>query len=185
MGIFDSDAQCEVCKRVLPKKQIAEYDRTHSGRIKGETKIKRICGGCMTERLFEDIRSFGEPIVFVYPMKKYNAYTTYHFKALIEANNGNKYDETSELVEGWKSLLPEDGEKCECCGGRTIHTWCSPDAIYGDPFKWAVDWNAEHRHLCAECLVKELKQKLEEEDIHIRYVYPPVEGSGVVMPWQC
>ena len=177
MGLFNREVRCEKCGAILLKRELCEYDRAHQGRIKQEKPIKRICNLCMMEMFYTDLQNYKASLVVISPIKKYNAYVTYHFETLFY-----NQDECRSLLE----LLPSNGEKCTRCGVQAVHTWCAPDVLFrdNDPYKWEVNTQGKHELLCSVCLIDALKQGLDVLDITLRNIIPPYKGQGVLTPWE-
>ena len=162
---------------MLPKKQLVEYDRTHQGKIAREVSVL-LCQSCAMERMIEGLRQYSAALVVMAPIRKYNTYATYHFDALLR----EAPDKNEEFVEDLKSMLPQAGTPCRRCGKPAAHTWGEQELIRGD---WAINFGAAVEHLCPDCVADALRENIEKQGMELRFIYPPVDGEGVFMPWEC
>lgn len=184
MGLFNKEVICEKCGKLMLKKERAVYDTTQEG-DNNKGQVLKVCHSCLMEMFFRDLREFDESLVVVGAVKKFNAYVCYHFDRLLNVKGTSKMDEdNNKLVDDMKALFPPDGTKCSRCDKKAVHTWCSFGLLNNDPFTWEVNKEAVSEYLCSECLIEVFQKKLEEEDIELKIIYPPIKGLGFMCSWE-
>jgi len=186
--LFVKEAKCEKCEKTLLKKKLATYDTSHQGKYKNGQSIK-ICNDCLMQLFYEGLRSFDQTAIVIYPIKKgYNAYAYYDFDSLLNTKftSNIQREENISLVSDLTELLPQSDTKCSCGENKATYTGCSPEIFNNDPFSWEVnkDTEFEHKYLCKDCLIRELKNKITELDIELDGIFPPIQQKGFLCPWQ-
>lgn len=78
-------------------------------------------------------------------------------------------EKNEKFVWEMKSLMPLPDTQCNCCENVAFFTWCSSEIFNNDPYLWEVNKvnKLEFTYLCKECLIREYKRKIEEENIEM------------------
>lgn len=134
---------------------------------------------CAMDSFYRSLIEAKAKAVVIRPEEKYNAVIYYEF------NRINALDDNEEFSSCMKNALPKDGQACQECGEEAFYTWCSLDIICNDILNWEpFTDDFERTYLCKECLVKAMKQKLEEDNIRLSAIGPAYGGEGFYSPWQ-
>lgn len=185
--LFRKEHTCEKCGIVFQKSGLAVYDSTHQGKNRNGYSMK-VCGNCILDMFYEDIRSFNDLAIVISPIKKFNAFVTYDFETLLNARQNSRSSKLSndKFVNGLKDLLPLTNTKCSDCGNVASFTWCSPEIVRNDPFTWELrnDSEFQHKYLCKECMIREFGKVIKEGDIKLEFIYPPIKGDGLLCSWE-
>lgn len=186
MSIFSREAPCGECGKSIHKKKLCLYDGTHQGRIKNGQKTLN-CQQCSLEKLFEQFRSLKEKLVIVAPSSSFNTYAYYGFDSLTESSRSSIHkDRDAKFINAMKDMLPPANTKCSCCSSKAHFSWCNVEIFNGYPFSWEENHknNFKVTHLCKECLVKEFREKIQESDLTLQTIFPPLDGEGFCTPWE-
>lgn len=186
MGLFDREGTCEKCGGTFPKKQLFEFDASCQGEnIAGEKR--KVCGQCLMTLFLESLRAYEGRAVIVAPMRRYNAYDFYSFDTLLAAKETRSAAEMNEaLVNDLRGLLPPPDTECALCSNEARYTWCPPAVLLNDPFQWEANPKKcpEPLYLCPECLYREFRKKVQEDEIHLDCIMPPHHGPGFMCSWE-
>ena len=182
--MFKKESECENCRIILPKKQLAVFDTTLQGKNKSG-QYKKVCKSCMLQLFYTSLREYNSPAVVIHPIKDLNSYVFYNFDELSALKDASSREENENLIREMKELLPSNETQCSCCQNKASYTWCSAELLYNDPYCWEVnkDDKLEFFYLCKDCLIREFNKKVEEEKIEIQCVYPPISGQGFCTSW--
>jgi hypothetical protein len=176
MGLFTKVMPCENCGNITRKKQICHYYDSWQGNPK--SKYIKLCPQCALEKFHRSLVEARAKAVVIQPEEKYHAINYFEFDRI------NAQDDNEEFSACMKEALPREGQPCEKCGGESFYTWCSLDILNNDIMNWEpFPDDYEREYLCKECLAKSLKQKLEEEDIHLSVILPAYGGEGFYIPF--
>ena len=179
MSFFDflkKEGQCEKCQKTLPKKELNEFDSTVRDEVpNGE--IKKLCRSCLMDELLQYLKNFNHRAVMVYPLKDLDgmAYQFYPFHEMLE------YDWSQKEIDEYEKFLPPHDAKCKECSNEASFNWCSPEIYFNDPFSLKVNTEGHfpQEFLCAECLVKKFRNKIEKENITFNVEFwPPYDSDG-------
>lgn len=181
------ELRCERCGRPVNKKDSCVFDYTLQGRNKDAAAV-RLCQDCCFTELEMNLRSYPQKAVVVQPSAKHNAYAFYTFQVLRE---GDKHsigkDDKLQQIEDLESLLPKDGTKCAVCSREANIIWCPANLFKGcDPCSAYLNLyeRANCVPLCTECMIREFRKKVEEEQIRFNWIYPRIDGRvGYYTPW--
>lgn len=177
------ELRCERCGRPVNKKDSCVFDYTLQGRNKDAAEI-RLCQICCLTELEMNLRSYPQKAVVVQPSAEHNTYAFYTFQDLEEGTHDRVMQ---RMIEDLKGFLPEDGTKCAACSREANTMWC-PANLFECCDPSSAYLNLYEREncvpLCTECLIREFRKKVEEEQIRFNWIYPRIDGRpGYYTPW--
>ena len=177
------ELRCERCGRPVNKKDSCVFDYTLQGRNKDAAEI-RLCQDCCLTEMEMNLRSYPQKAVVVQPSAEHNAYVFYAFQDLEEGTHDRVMQ---RMIEDLKGFLPEDGTKCAACSREANTMWCPANLFKGcDPCSAYLNLyeRANCVPLCTECMIREFRKKVEEEQIRFNWIYPRIDGRvGYYTPW--
>jgi hypothetical protein len=185
-SLFSQDVKCERCQTLVKKKSRVLFDPTHQNRYKG-TKSMSLCPHCASQQFRESLTSFGNRLVVIEPIPKFNALVTYHTEDMLRLGNSvGMKKENEEFFHDIHELLPSSEARCVECGHPATMTWCPSEIINRDPFTWKInkEFSSKTSSLCSTCLSRRMDSRLSELDIKIEFILPPIKGEGVMCSWE-
>ena len=178
--IFIKEYYCDVCGNTHAKKQVKEYDTSQQGEnLYGSKQI--VCEKCLLDLFYKNLLNFTRYAVVVAPMYKHNAFICYDFDRLLN----KEHDFNIEFINDLKKLIPSIDSKCSCCDAKAQFTYCKPELLYCDPYKWKVNKKAidDNIYLCNNCIISKIDKDIKEQDIQLETIIPITNGDCLLCSW--